>query len=332
MKERPEADEDATEASVLVHRQRMHGALKDRRLLVGSEVVAHGRANYTEMKARMIRTIPWPRWPTALSIWAFVKPRPIQTIIRQLFTQARPRLRKPLPKHNDLHSYLEYLNKSGKDPTTNVQKGTKYEYLVIDSLKAYGLELSRVGQAGDRGIDFEGIWKLYKHTKEHPHAVRVIGQCKASKAGPAEVRGLDGSDAGPRDCIRFLVSLHEASKGTTEAVQASGKPMAFVHINENGEVIQFRWNHAATAAGLGRIGTRLKYSRDTAIKETLEGDVVSKPTPIVELTCDGKPWRPRRQRVTKATVQKRSVTIPKAQKPTSQKNKPIPIETNESDN
>lgn len=264
------------------------------------------------MAARFGRTALLIKRPGLFSTRVLI-PNPPWTSLR-CFSQSTLRLERKKANHHDLRSYLEYAKKSGVDQTSNVFKGTKYEYLVIDTLKSYGLELNSIGRRGDRGKDFEGVWKLHKHTKKQPNVMWVIGQCKARKVGPKEVRELDGTSSGNRECTRLLVSNSKSSKGTSEAIQASSTPMAFLQVTEDGDLVQCFWNSAAAEAGLGRLGTTMRYGGRSGSRGNSSGSGSSTPLGTIALTWAGKLWRPRVRKGIKTAVKNRKITKPRAAK------------------
>lgn len=304
----PKAAKSAFSRHAPICKQRIQDGHKNNDNPLASKYVHYERATRAGMAGRMMGTFRGASRPTSLAS-TIAWPKPAWTSVRQI-TQSLTYSQKSGSDHDDLQSFLAYAKRHGLDETSNVFKGTKYEYRVIESLREYGLELERIGRAGDRGKDFEGTWKLHKHTKKQPNEVSVVGQCKATKVGPAEVRQLIGTSTGGRDCIRILVSKYKASKGTVQEVRGSTQPMVFVQMNTDGEVNQFLWNPAATEAGLGRLGMTVRYGGDTGVGDASREAEGSKHTETIVLTWDGRPWRPK----SKKSKAKRNVILPRAPK------------------
>ena len=66
----------------------------------------------------------------------------------------------PSPNHNNLTTFLAYARRTGLNPVSTTYRGTLYEYLVQSVLRAYGMDLIRVGGRGDGGVDMVGTWSL----------------------------------------------------------------------------------------------------------------------------------------------------------------------------
>ncbi|KAI5296601.1 hypothetical protein KEM55_005760, partial [Ascosphaera atra] len=95
--------------------------------------------------------------PLALFLNASVTAR------RPLFSPTvTPRLIRQQQNHNqnhhDLHTFLAYAERTALSPKTTTYIGTRYEYLVRETLRRYGFQLARVGGANDVGIDLVGTW------------------------------------------------------------------------------------------------------------------------------------------------------------------------------
>ncbi|EFA79487.1 hypothetical protein PPL_07538 [Heterostelium album PN500] len=86
----------------------------------------------------------------------------------------------------------------------NVKKGTDFELLSINALSKYGFDLKRVGGAGDKGIDFTGVWRLPEsssssngggHSKSSNQEFNIVGQCKHYKTriGPVVLREFEST-------------------------------------------------------------------------------------------------------------------------------------------
>lgn len=169
--------------------------------------------------------------------------------------------------HNDLASYLRHAAKAKLDLTTTVHKGVLYEYIVLSALKTYNFNLTRKGQAGDRGRDLDGVWKIPGSTPRKMIELPTIVQCKAFKPQPSQIRELEGSNAGiPAGMnsgyvLRLLVAKGKGTKGVLDAVDSSKVPMGFVHVNDDGLVEQIVWNEAARELGLRGIDATTKWLR-----------------------------------------------------------------------
>lgn len=63
--------------------------------------------------------------------------------------------------HHDLPSYLAYLNTTGTPATSNVAKGTLYEYTALAALSRLGFQrLIRSGGSNDNGVDLHGLFAV----------------------------------------------------------------------------------------------------------------------------------------------------------------------------
>lgn len=312
----PKADEHAADASITVRKRRVL-VLREKD---GAPIRRTARVSQVDscasMAAPRFSRIAWTiRGPCAIPTLRSNSPR---TSIRQ-FTQTAFPFERNKANHHDVRSYLEYLERNGKDPNSNIAKGTRFEYRAIEALKPYGLDLGRVGKTGDKGKDVVGVWKLHKHTKGHPNEIRVLGQCKAKKVGPEEVRGLIGTSSGARHCLKYLMSTHESTKGVSDEIDACTEPMGFIQITVDGDVLQWFWNDAATQAGLVRYGTTMRYRNSPNDQGTSCNNRDNKPIGTVVLTVDGKLWRPRARKPAKTAKAKRNVTMPNSIKRKRQK-------------
>ncbi|KAK5072974.1 hypothetical protein LTR51_005615 [Lithohypha guttulata] len=94
-----------------------------------------------------------------------------QTQLKPLVNTATSSTTSQISDHHDLPSFLRYHNArraSTTDPEKRVKLsrsyvflGTRYEYLIQRHLQDHlGFDLTRVGGAGDGGVDLIGTWKL----------------------------------------------------------------------------------------------------------------------------------------------------------------------------
>lgn len=194
-------------------------------------------------------------------------------------------------EHHDLQSFLEFAARKKLDPESTVYKGTHYEYTVMESLKQFGFQLHRSGKSNDKGIDLIGHWDL----PGEPHQIKVLVQCKVSRATPANIRELAGAYAGApsewqgESVLALLASSKAATKGVLQGAQASKSALGVLHVESDGLTRQFVWNHAAGQRGLAGIGVTAKYQQeqsrnplaDQGIKETIK---------TVTLTWNGQPF------------------------------------------
>lgn len=141
-------------------------------------------------------------------------------------TQFPPRLTAlASPHHHNLRTFLRYASLKNLNPTSNVYKGTHYEYTTIRVLASryYNFQLYRTGRANDLGIDLLGWWKLPGWTSASPateedgedgdagkgkveggvkrkrkvwRKLKVLIQCKAVAPKPAMIRELEGAYVG----------------------------------------------------------------------------------------------------------------------------------------
>ncbi|ROV91702.1 hypothetical protein VMCG_09250 [Cytospora schulzeri] len=100
----------------------------------------------------------------------------------------------PTANHNDLASFLNYVERSGLDRKSTLYVGTHYEYTVAQVLSKYGFYLQRVGGHSDYGIDLLGTWTVPSSSEP----LRVLIQCKAisRKSSPNLMRELEGAFVG----------------------------------------------------------------------------------------------------------------------------------------
>jgi hypothetical protein len=101
-----------------------------------------------------------------------------------------------LPRPANLTAYLNRV--ADRDPTTNVQKGTRFEFCTQTALlQHFGMHLQHYGGRGDGGIDLRGIWPLSSviHASFSPRELALFVQCKDHKKGvsPENIRSLIGA-------------------------------------------------------------------------------------------------------------------------------------------
>lgn len=193
-------------------------------------------------------------------------------------------------EHHDLESFLEFTKRNRPPRSTTVYRGTLYEYTVMEALKSFGFDLHRTGKSNDKGIDFLGHWNL----PGEPHQMKVLVQCKLSRATPATMRELEGSYAGaPSEwqgdsVLALMASSESLTKGALEAVQRSPSPMGALYVDPEGQVRQFVWNAVAGERGLAGVGVTSKYiDAPTRSENAPEG--VTQPLKVVSLTWNGQP-------------------------------------------
>ncbi|KAL9045334.1 MAG: hypothetical protein Q9214_001603, partial [Letrouitia sp. 1 TL-2023] len=154
--------------------------------------------------------------------------------------------------HHDLPSFLAYARATSLTPTKSVFIGTYYEYLCAATLARLSFSLTRTGGRSDNGIDLLGHW----HLPSLPYPLRVIVQCKATKAkaSPEVVRELEGMLVGAPNgwrgerTIGVLCAKRPATKGVREAIRRCGMPVLWLMVEEigkdgeGGRVRQMLWN------------------------------------------------------------------------------------------
>ncbi|KAJ2957630.1 hypothetical protein NQZ79_g6693 [Umbelopsis isabellina] len=101
-----------------------------------------------------------------------------------------------LPRPANLTAYLNRV--ADRDPNTNVQKGTRFEFCTQTALlQHFGMHLQHFGGRGDGGIDLRGIWPLSSviHASFLPPELVLFVQCKDHKKGvsPENIRSLIGA-------------------------------------------------------------------------------------------------------------------------------------------
>ena len=183
-----------------------------------------------------------------------------------------PRLLQPSGNHHDLSSFLAYADRVNLNTSTNVYKGTLYEYTIASVLSRFNFTLHRSGRSNDLGIDLVGHFHLpsaaakSRSKNKSSQELRVLVQCKALKPTPAMVRELEGAYVGAPagwgsgDVLALLVASKEATKGVRDALQRSRWPMGLMQVTAEGVVKQFLWNAVAEEIGLAGLGVTVKYA------------------------------------------------------------------------
>ena len=166
----------------------------------------------------------------------------------------------PSSNHSSQRSFLAHSRRTGLNPTSTTYTGTRYEYLTLSSLQRLGIELTRRGGTGDKGVDLVGFWHLPQwqysvrsdsdteiEPEKRNERLRVVVQCKristtakGSKAvGPSVVRELEGAFRGApsgwrsrESTVGILVSTRAATKGVIESMRRSESALAWVLLEE----------------------------------------------------------------------------------------------------
>ncbi|KAI1840081.1 hypothetical protein JX266_013708 [Neoarthrinium moseri] len=185
-------------------------------------------------------------------------------------------LRYPDPsskEHHDVPSYEAYATRIGLDKNATVYVGTRYEYTVAAALRQFGFDLTRIGRAGDYGIDLLGTWAV----PSAPRPLRVLLQCKVSSAntriGPSMVREIEGAFTGAppgwrgSSVIGLLVTHRPSTKGIRESLGRSKWPMGFISCSSDGAVQQMLWNSRAEEEGLAGMGIGVRLSEASSDQE-----------------------------------------------------------------
>ena len=216
-----------------------------------------------------------------------------------------PRLVQPSANHHDLASFLAYAERVNLNTSTNVYKGTLYEYTVASILSRFNFNLHGTGRSNDLGIDLVGHFLLPPAT-EKPRSrnkssqeLRVLVQCKALKPTPAMVRELEGAYVGAPagwgsgDVLAMLVASKEATKGVRDALQRSRWPMGLMQVTNEGEVRQFLWNAVAEDVGLAGLGVTVKYANASYASSAIgsESRDERKVNGSLALTWMGRMWK-----------------------------------------
>ncbi|KAJ2083859.1 hypothetical protein H4R24_000511 [Coemansia sp. RSA 988] len=176
-------------------------------------------------------------------------------------------------------------------PISTVEVGTAYESLVVSTFNELGAQLQRVGGASDKGIDFNGSWKLPDHKRFY-----IVGQCKhyeRKKIGPSVIREWEGVMS--RQEIDTLGLVAATSGFTTSGIYAalsSKYPVALVTLTnaekndrlpgKHNSIHGFVWNMAAEPF-IGRL---------MVAKQHFDIDKVDLDDPAeftIQLFWDGKP-------------------------------------------
>lgn len=170
------------------------------------------------------------------------------------------------PHHHSLSTFLSYAARTSLSATSPVYVGTYYEYLCLSTLPRLGFALVRTGGRADCGIDLLGRWRL----PSLPYPLRVLVQCKATKAKPApeRIRELEGAVAGAPDgwrgpnTVGVLCAKQAATRGVRDAVRRCGIPVVWVMLEEDegrGRVRQVLWNEKVAAMGAEGVGVGVRY-------------------------------------------------------------------------
>jgi hypothetical protein len=179
----------------------------------------------------------------------------------------RPPLQSLLPPppsshHNSQTEFLAYARRTGLNPATAVYLGTRYEYLVLSSLRRLGIELARFGGKGDKGVDLVGWWHLPQWRKpssqdsfrgdngsDGGEVMKVLVQCKRidsssrsdKRVSPAVVRELEGAIRGApagwrkaSEVLMMLISTRPTTKGVMDEFKRSERPLVWVLLEEAG--------------------------------------------------------------------------------------------------
>ncbi|KAI9695351.1 MAG: hypothetical protein M1820_008703 [Bogoriella megaspora] len=166
-------------------------------------------------------------------------------------------------EHSSLSTFEAYASRTNLSRSSTVYRGTRYEYLVIESLSRFFLDLTRTGGRSDLGIDLLGTWSL----PCFPHPLRVLVSCKSNaKIAQANwVRELEGTFSGdPRGTGRsgtvgLLAARGEATQGVREAVARSALPLGFVNVSLERVVMQMVWNQRVADMGLERVVPKMWF-------------------------------------------------------------------------
>ncbi|QSS66145.1 hypothetical protein I7I51_06998 [Histoplasma capsulatum] len=188
----------------------------------------------------------------------------------------------PTSQHHDLPSFLDYAARTSLDRTSTTYIGTHYEYTVLQTLRRWALDLTRIGGRMDSGIDLVGTWHL---PDSNSQPLRVIVQCKASKnkVGPNIVRELEGTFAGApvgwrgQGILGMLVSSRESTKGLRTALLKSRYPLVWIFAELDGRVRQILWNKQASDAGLEALGAEVQHfedGEDKTVSLTWNGEAI----------------------------------------------------------
>lgn len=170
----------------------------------------------------------------------------------------------PTTNHHDLASFLAHAERSGLDPKSTLYVGTRYEYMVAQTLSKYGFFLRRIGGHSDYGTDLLGTWTV--PSSREP--LKVLVQCKAiaRKSAPNLIRELEGAFVGApigwrgHGVLGIFVTEKPATKGVRDSLGRSRWPMGFISCSRAGRVQQVLWNQRAEEEGLEGLGVGMRYA------------------------------------------------------------------------
>ncbi|KAH8552825.1 hypothetical protein BGW37DRAFT_518792 [Umbelopsis sp. PMI_123] len=147
-------------------------------------------------------------------------------ILSSLRSQCRCYTPRHTPRPTDLSAYL--VRSADKDPTTNVQRGTRFEFCTQTALlQHFGMQLKHYGGRGDGGIDLRGVWPLSTLINSSlPSNITLFVQCKDHQKGvsPEHVRSLIGAIVSQQDpsqlSIGILASPYTQKGFTSQVIKA----------------------------------------------------------------------------------------------------------------
>lgn len=162
-----------------------------------------------------------------------------------------------IPPHHSLQSFIDYASSTNLDLKSTVFKGTLHEYSVLETLKTYSFDLSRVGGNDDKGIDLKGTWKLPNNS------IPIIIQCKneAKKIGPKYIRELSGIKSLTPRTISMLASTSMFTPMAMQTMAGSSQPICltlFKQHSEGAALQQLIWNRAAGEI-IGDLQVKMEY-------------------------------------------------------------------------
>ncbi|EGG25108.1 hypothetical protein DFA_03354 [Cavenderia fasciculata] len=136
----------------------------------------------------------------------------------------------------------------GEEMISNVWIGTEFEKLVIEQLSQFGFKLNRVGGAGDKGIDLNGVWEFGETT------FNVIVQCKKlkKKVGPSVLREMEStlsrfiekSGTTGNKSIGLIASYSQFTDNVQMEIDSFQPPIIICQIYEQG-LLSFMMNRSA---------------------------------------------------------------------------------------
>jgi hypothetical protein len=135
-------------------------------------------------------------------------------------------------RKQSVSTLTEFLSKSTINKQSTVYKGTLFEYQTLASFsRLEGVELTRVGGAGDGGIDLRGQWICASFN------VNLVVQCKNVKAGitPDNIRSLIGvSSQYKKNVIGILATSTEKkySRSIIQQLTKSSVPLGLAMIQD----------------------------------------------------------------------------------------------------